>query len=321
MRETLDFGNNLQVHEKRTFTFGLKNSGSFNFDFLWVVCDAKGKKVGLKSVMPPYVTVSTPQGVAPKEGEVEIVVDYHPLDGHTLDGHMLKMLIPSARGAKSSDGQLDAGSYVLDLSGKAMRPSVDFSFTNYDFGYCFINKKATATVAGFDQQGPGQGSGSRKNAFKRVDLVVKNNDKANDCLLATTFQRTAFLDVQLNQSMIEAGGELIVPIYFMPNEAVEYRERIEFIVNDFTKFYVSIRGKGTPLRLELANIAMQTVDFGVTIGGKPPVNRHLKIVNRSLCDAEFLLVDGGERLKDRSVYWESPAAIARRKAAEEEVKK
>jgi hypothetical protein len=121
--------------------------------------------------------------------------------------------------------------------------------------------------------------------------------------------------------MIEAGGELIVPIYFMPNEAVEYRERIEFIVNDFTKFYVSMRGKGTPLRLELANIAMQTVDFGVTIGGKPPVNRHLKIVNRSLCDAEFVLVDGGERLKDRSVYWETPAAIARRKAAEEEVKK
>jgi len=79
---------------------------------------------------------------------------------------------------------------------------------------------------------------------------VKNMDQA-DCLLSTTFQRNTYLDVQLNQSMIEAGGELVVPILFMPRESVEYRERIEFIVNDFTKFYVSVRGKGTPLKLEL----------------------------------------------------------------------
>lgn len=91
--------------------------------------------------------------------------------------------------------------------------------------------------------------------------------------------------------MIGTGDELIIPIIFMPRESVEYRERIEFIVNDFTKYYVNIRGKGTPLRLELVNMGMQTVDFGVTIGNKAPVHRQIKIINRSLCDAEFKLLD------------------------------
>jgi len=56
---------------------------------------------------------------------------------------------------------------------------------------------------------------------------------------------------------------------------------------------------------------MQTIDFGVTIGNKPPVNRHMKIINRSLTDAEFLLVDEGDRLKDRSVYYQTPDMLER----------
>jgi len=314
VKEVVDFGSNLQVHEKRSFNLVLKNSGSFNFDYIWQIL-YQGKKISAKShhgerhtqVLPPFISISSMQGVAPAEGEQEFTVEYAPLDTHSLDGCVLKLLIPSAKKAGPGPA-VDESCFVVELTGRARRPQIDFSFTNYDFGHCFINKKATATVAGFEppaSTGSPKSGGSKFQAFKKIDLVVSNRDVA-DCLLSTTFQRSPYLDVQLNQSMIEAGQSLIVPIVFSPRDTVEYRERIEFIVNDFTKFYISVSGKGTPLKLELVSMDMQTVDFGVTVGNKPPVSRQIKLINRSRATAEFILVDQGERLRDRHVHWNTP---------------
>lgn len=213
------------------------------------------------------------------------------------------MMIPSAKQGRPKPGGVDESSFVIELMGRARRPQIDFSFTNYDFGYCFINKRAGATVAGFDA--PRSPRSSKFQSFRKVDLLVTNRD-LSDCLLATTFQRNAFLDVQLDQSMIEAGQSLTVPVLFTPKDAVEYRERIEFIVNDFTKFYVNVRGKGTQLKLDLVSMDMQNVDFGVTVGNKGALQRQIKLINRSQCPAEFVLQDPNERLRDRSVYWQTP---------------
>lgn len=51
---------------------------------------------------------------------------------------------------RGTNNSIDEGAYVIELSGRARRPSVEFSFTTYDFGYCFINKKWSATVAGYE---------------------------------------------------------------------------------------------------------------------------------------------------------------------------
>ncbi|CAD7939993.1 unnamed protein product [Amoebophrya sp. A120] len=305
VKEIVDFGSNLQVHERREAKLVLKNSGSFNFDFVWQII-YQGKKLTdngstqarRSAALPPYLTISQMQGVAPQEGEVEFTVEYAPLESHTLDGCILKLLIPSARQGPNRGG-VDESCYLVELSGRARRPQVDFSFHNYDFGYCFIDKRAGATVAG-------DSMGSKKDqCFKKVDLVVTNRD-VSDCLLSTTFQRTPYLDVQLDQSMIEAGQSMVVPVIFQPRDSVEYRERIEFIINDFTKFYVNVRGKGTPLKLELVSMDMQTVDFGVTIGNKPPIRRAIKLINKSPCPCDFFIIDQDDRLKDRSVSWQTP---------------
>ena len=84
VKEVVDFGSNLQVHEKRSVTLILKNNGSFNFDFLWQII-YQGKKIGgynasetiaRRSVLPPYISISQMQGVAPQEGEVEFNIEY-----------------------------------------------------------------------------------------------------------------------------------------------------------------------------------------------------------------------------------------------------
>jgi len=137
--------------------------------------------------------------------------------------------------------------------------------------------------------------------FERLDLVVTNRDLV-DCWLSTTHQRTPYLDVQLQTSMVESGKSLVVPIIFTPRDYVEYRERIEFVVNDCTKSYVTIRGRGCELQLELLSMAMQNVDFGVTVGNKP-VNRSVKLVNRSQRAVEFTLADPDGQLSERGVSW------------------
>jgi hypothetical protein len=72
--------------------------------------------------------------------------------------------------------------------------------------------------------------------------------------------------------------------------------------------HVDIRGRGCPLRLELADLNMQNVDFGVTMGGEPVsrmvrlVNRSLRAVNFELADEKQTSQDAGE-LQKRNVSW------------------
>jgi len=182
----------------------------------------------------------------------------------------------------------------LELAGRARRPSVDLSVSNHDFGPCFVSRKGASASE--------PTSPSRTNVpFEKVDLIITNRD-AVDHWLSTTFERTPFLDVQLVASMIEAGSSLAVPVIFTPRDYVEYRERIEFVVNDCFKSYVNIRGRGCQLHLELASIDMQNVEFGTTVGNQP-VSRGVKIVNRSLRSVDFLLHDPENQLVDKGVSW------------------
>lgn len=205
------------------------------------------------------------------------------------------MLIPSGPGESS---------YTLELSGRARRPNVDFSVTRHDFGPCFV-KRGGATTAG-EPASPSRGN----TPYERLDLVVTNRD-LNDCLLSTTWQKQPHLDVHLVASMIGAGESLTIPIIFTPRDYKEYREKIEFIVNDFTRTEVNISGRGCQMKLEVANMTMQNVDFGVTTGNQP-VQRSVKLINRSLKEIDFELHDPDDQLADRRVSWNPAMRISLR---------
>merc|ERR1719487_833381 len=197
--EQLDFGP-LQVHEKRSYTLVLSNKGSFNFDYVWQVKPNRGTVVvgDRMGDTPPYVSISTLQGVAEQDKEVQITIEYAPLETHVLDGTQLKMLIPSGPGESS---------YVIVLSGQSLRPRLDFSFQAHDFGPCFV-KRGGGITAG-EPSSPSRG----KVPHEKVDLIVTNRD-TQDHQLSTTFARTPYLEVDLQASMIERGQSIRVPIIF-----------------------------------------------------------------------------------------------------------
>jgi hypothetical protein len=284
--EMLDFGM-LQVHEKRTVKMFLKNNSKRNFNYqVQARMGPRRRPMALSEIeKPPYLAISPMQGVAAAgEEPTSIELTYEPKNVHALDGLVLQISIPV--GPKED-------MYTLALTGGAKKSKVEFSFLDHDFGPCFC-------AQGGDTMAGEPFATSAAQGHEVIDLVCTNRDDT-DCLVATTFERQPWLDVQLNSTMIEAGGSVRVPIVFTPRKETRYSERVEFVVNDYTRTFVRIDGVGCPLRLELTELEMQNVDFGVTTGGEP-LSRQVRLVNRSPRPVTFQLGDNGELL-EHSVTW------------------
>jgi len=310
--EPLDFGI-LQVHEHRSVTLRL-SSPSYkredehihgtddgvdqpkpHYQFIW---QAHVPRLGVltpSAETSPYVTVSPVTGIATEDQETVITIEYTPTETHNLDGVVLRMVIPAAPG--------DAN-YNLELAGRAQRPNVDFSKTKHDFGPCFV--KRGGVTSSLQPNSPMK----MDSPYSRLELEITNRDNV-DCWLDTTFQKTPYLDVQLSACMLQAGKTMKVPIIFTPRDYKEYRESIEFVINDWTKSYVKVEGHGCPLNLELVSMAMQNVDFGVAVGSHP-MKRTVKLVNRSQQGLEFTLHDPDGHLTDKGVSWNPRSPVSLR---------
>jgi hypothetical protein len=200
---------------------------------------------------PPYLDIAqTDEGVARHHDEALINIKYAPKDVHSLDGSILHIVIPTGSREES---------FKVLLTGGAKRSRIDFSFYDYNFGPCFITHSG-ATMAGV----PLSDAQSAPNVVK---LIATNRDDT-DVLLSTTFHREAFLDVKFRDTMVPAGQAVEIPIVFSPVAEHVYEETIDFLVNEYTTIPVKIRGEGCPLRLELTDLKMSNLDFGVTTGGK-----------------------------------------------------
>ncbi|CAE7738994.1 Hydin, partial [Symbiodinium sp. CCMP2456] len=305
LMETLDMGM-LQVHERRVVTLYLRNDSKRNFNYrvqMLVGANRKPKLIG-NVEKPPYIALSNPQGVAQHHEETPIELTYAPRDAHMLDGSILQIAIPA--------GPVEE-TFSIALTGGAKRSRVEFSFLSHDFGPCFI-ARGGATMAG-EPFAP-----SEDLRYERMELVATNRDDS-DCLISTTFTREPWLDVQLNAAMIEAGGTLRIPIVFSPREVCEYMQRIEFVVNDYTRMHVDIRGRGCPLKLELTDTDMQNIDFGVTKGNEP-VARQVRLVNRSPRPVTFELSDEKGELAQHAVSWTPahPVTLRPRQTADVELR-
>ncbi|CAE8631652.1 unnamed protein product [Polarella glacialis] len=303
--EVLDMGL-LQVHEQRELTLYLKNDSKRNFNFrvqMLMGANRRPKPIGAFE-RPPYISISNTQGVAPHHEETVIGFKYCPRDAHMLEGSILQVAIPA--------GPVEE-TFSIALTGGAKRSRVDFSFLSHDFGPCFI-ARGGATMAGepFSQ--------TEDTKYERVCIVATNRDDS-DCLISTTFQREPWLDVQLNSAMIEAGGSLRIPIVFSPRDVCEYMQRIEFVVNDYTRMHVDVRGRGCPLKLELTDSEMQNIDFGITRGNEP-VSRTVRLINRSPRPVTFELGDEKGELAERSVTWTPghPTTLRPRETADVELR-
>jgi len=235
----LDFGN-IFINEKKTKTITVYNSGDFNFDLV------------VKKSQFSFVTISPENATVLKNEKVNIEVTFAPINEHKLNpkSHHFNLQIVSGP------------TYHFRLAGSARKPNVEFSFVEYDFGYCYVLKQPLA---------------------KTAILEIRNVD-TSAMSIETLFERTSYLDVQLAPGQVILPSTkpnenvLKVPIVFTPRELTKYHETVEFDINGLHKIGVQIRGEGVPLKLELEKAEDTSVDFGILrIGGD--VTKSVRLMN------------------------------------------
>ena len=112
-----------------------------------------------------------------------------------------------------------------------LRPLVEFSFLQHDFGPCFVSVPGHQPLA------------------EQVVLRLLNNDPTTTFSIDTTFQKCRDLDVQLNPAMLEPGHTFDVPFLFTPRAVQDYEFIVPFVINGTLTVNVKVGRIATGLQV------------------------------------------------------------------------
>ena len=264
----INFGS-LFVNENQKRTVQILNSGKFNFDYSW----KKSNKVNFISIVPEQGTV--------RSGEtVSVELKYLPLSEHDLKGSKLNLNIVS--GPK----------YNFTLQGSSRKPGVNFSFSEKDFGPCFVLRTLMPKT-------------------EMLEIINYDNSAIS---IETNFEKLPHLDVQLAPGQVLLPTtpndpdlnkkKLLVPIIFTPREIASYSNVIVFDINNVMKFQVTIKGEGVPVKLELGSRDQEAVDFGISRIGVEKT-KTVQLTNKSKRSINLTFIDGSgvDELKKHAVFF------------------
>ncbi|KAM7396206.1 hypothetical protein PAMP_019263 [Pampus punctatissimus] len=158
--------------------------------------------------------------------------------------------------------------FTFDVKGRAVAPSLDFSFTKYNFGKRFLYC-------------PGMAPASHT-------LVISNKGK-RDISVQCQFRNSAYLEMDFQPDILSPGATMDILITFYPREPCRYHEKLTFILNSCVTKQVDILGQGTEMKLEVEDPRQQRVKLGSLLLGQK-VKKQVVLVNRSPLDLSFTLL-------------------------------
>ncbi|XP_051024710.1 hydrocephalus-inducing protein homolog [Acomys russatus] len=235
----------VELNECVQCEFNFINTGKFNFSY-------QAELSGPKSLLQYLDFTPTDNSVDVGQSE-PASLSFQPYEKCVLKGLELKI--------KISHGPI----FICSIIGCAVSPAVQFSFTSYNFGTCFIYQ------AGMPP-------------YKQT-LVVTNREETSmsiDCL----YTNTSHLEVNFSVDVIKSGKTLEIPITFYPREAINYREVIPFEINGLSQQTVEIKGKGTEMKILVQDPANRIVKLGAVLPGQV-VKKTVSIINNSLAQLTF----------------------------------
>ena len=131
--------------------------------------------------------------------------------------------------------------YDLLLTGQTTTPNVNFSFSSYNFGSCFIYR-----------------AGMPENTCQ---LIITNED-TKDHTIECLYQSTAQLMIDVKTGLILSKQNIVCKFTFYPREQKIYRENIQFEIDGLTVINVMIEGEGVDFRVELAEPKHKILNLG-----------------------------------------------------------
>ncbi|EGB10058.1 hypothetical protein AURANDRAFT_62593 [Aureococcus anophagefferens] len=265
----VDFGT-VHLNQTLTKTLAIANSGKFNFDYV----------IDRGANPNPMLVLSGAKssGTVRKNGRILATLTFHPVSPCVLDGAQYVVAVA---------GKYE---YVLKIVGRGVAPNLRFSFSDHDFGPCFI------VVPG---QPPTRES---------VVLRVSNQDPHAHLSLDCTLPRNKVLVVECGPRVLAPGEHVEVVLHFTPREMQDYAFPVPFLINGVSTVTVLVKGRGVAARLELVQPSQASCAFGLVREGEDMV-KHVQVINRSARALGFDLVDEKDALAKADVTL-SPATVS-----------
>uniref|UniRef100_A0A4X2JPP9 HYDIN axonemal central pair apparatus protein n=1 Tax=Vombatus ursinus TaxID=29139 RepID=A0A4X2JPP9_VOMUR len=237
----------VEINESVKCEFTLINLGKFNFS---VLSEFDGPKA-----LQQYFTFSPSETVVEAGQSVPASLAFCPLKKCFVKGVELRLKINYGP------------TYTCILMGSSVTPAIQFSFTRYNFGTCFIYLPGMPT-------------------YKQILVITNNEEKpiSLECL----YTNTAQLEVGWRVDVIKPGKSLEIPITFYPREATCYKEIVPFEINGLSQQNVEIQGRGTEMKISVLDPENKIVKFGALLPGQT-VKRTASIMNNSLIPLTFNL--------------------------------
>ncbi len=173
---------------------------------------------------------------------------------------------------------LNGPKYTLLLSGTGHKPRLDLSWFSHDFGVQPLWL-------------PGITAASRVLKLRNDDAQPISVDPSWDAtsLLAADWQ------VDCGAAVLQPGESREWLVTFRPRGAAPCAMSLPIEINGLYTVHVEAKGEGSVLRLEVANPAQRTVNFGPVSAGAT-ATRVVPLVNRGRTTATFSLAPSAEML-------------------------
>ncbi|XP_073328914.1 hydrocephalus-inducing protein homolog [Pagrus major] len=246
-QDTLDFGK-VEILEQSAFNFLVSNLARFSLE---VNFDLSGPREVLQFLE------AKPHNAALEAGkQLQASLLFCPRSVCNLQD--VKLSIKVKHGT----------TFSFAIKGRAVAPTLQFSFTKHNFGKCFLYC-------------PGMVPASKT-------LVISNKGE-RDISVQSQFENSSYLEVGFQQTILSPGAVMEVPVNFYPRETCRYHEKLTFILNSCVTKQVDILGQGIEMKLEVEDPRQRKVKLGSLMLGQK-VKKQVVLVNRSTLDVSFTLL-------------------------------
>ncbi|KAM4614098.1 hydrocephalus-inducing protein homolog [Discoglossus pictus] len=258
----------VDISDRCTLQFYVLNNGLFPFSFS---CDLLAPLAVQK-----YLSISPDRSdVAPGQ-RIQSILTFEPDKKCVLKDTHLIIKIENGPEVKCS------------LSATAVSPGVHFSFTQHDFGMCFIHYAGMRPA--------------------RKTLIVKNKEDHEislDCL----YKNTPHLEIDFCAQVLPPGGQIEIPISFYPCAGLLYQENVVFQMAGHSEVPIRLQGQGIELKVAVADPKLKVTNFGTVNMGKT-VKKSVPIINNSMVPitCTILIAPSVLALQDPKVLSWSPTS-------------
>ncbi|CAH2004216.1 unnamed protein product [Acanthoscelides obtectus] len=212
---------NVMLKNPSTQKISIVNEGYIGFYYTWHVD---------KSTTNPFVdiTIEEEKGFLAGGTFNDSVLTLTPQRKSAI--HDMKIILQISYGPK----------YVIKINAIAGKPLFKFSFVNYDFGHCLVQKN--------------------KSKYYGTLLTCKNYD-TRPLVIENLFDTNANLSVNFKSATIAPNSLVTIPIYFHPLTVGKHHFAIPFDVST-SKYIVNVNGNAVKLNIQLFDIRDKFIDIG-----------------------------------------------------------